>query len=56
MHVLLDNQNLIPNIVSVTTGKIADITEAKRMELDDKLEKGDFLVFDRGYRDYRWFE
>jgi ribosome-associated translation inhibitor RaiA len=52
MHVLLDNQNLIPSIINVTTGKTADITEAKRMELNEKLEKGDFLIFDRGYRDY----
>jgi hypothetical protein len=39
MHVLLDNQNLIPSIVNITTGKTADITEGKRMELEKKLEK-----------------
>jgi hypothetical protein len=26
------------------------------MELNEKLEKGDFLIFDRGYRDYWWLE
>jgi hypothetical protein len=54
MHILLDNQNLIPSVINITTGNVADITEAKRMELEQKLEKGDFLVFDRGYWDYGW--
>jgi predicted RNA methylase len=39
MHMLLDNQNLIPNVINITTGKVADITEAKHMKLEQKLEK-----------------
>jgi hypothetical protein len=36
---LLDNQNLIPSIINITTGKVADITQAKKMEITKKLSK-----------------
>jgi hypothetical protein len=39
MHMLLENQNLIPSVVNITTGKVADITEAKKMEIEKKIRK-----------------
>jgi hypothetical protein len=39
MHVLLENQNLIPEVITITTGKTADITAGKLMKLGDRLEK-----------------
>ena len=39
MHMLLDNQNLIPSIVNITTGNVADITEAKKMAIERKIGK-----------------
>jgi hypothetical protein len=39
MHMLLDNQKLIPTVVNITTGKVADITEAKYMNIEKKLNK-----------------
>jgi len=56
MHMLLDNQNLIPSVVNITTGKVADITEAKKMEIEEKIGKWDFLVYDKGYVDYEWYQ
>jgi len=56
MHMLLDNQNLIPSVVNITTGKVADITEAKNMEIEQKLKRGDFLIYDRGYIDYERYQ
>jgi hypothetical protein len=39
MHVLLENQNIIPEIIAITTGKTADITAGKLMILEDQLKK-----------------
>ena len=56
MHVLLNNQTLCPEVVRITDGKQADISVAKLLELEEKLEAGSFIVFDRGYLDYRRYE
>jgi hypothetical protein len=56
MHILLENQNIIPEIITITTGKTADITAGKLMQLEEKLKKGDFIVFDKGYVDYKRYE
>jgi putative transposase len=56
MHVLLNNNTLCPDIVRITDGKQADITVAKLLELENTLNKGSFIAFDRGYIDYRWYE
>jgi hypothetical protein len=47
MHVLLNNQNLVPDVIEITDGKKADITIGKIMNLETKLEKGSFIIFDR---------
>ena len=56
MHILLNNQTLCPEVIRITDGKQADISVAKLLELEHKLEAGSFLVFDRGYLDYRRYE
>ena len=56
MHVLLDNQNLVPDVIEITDGKKADITIGKIMNLETKLEKGSFIIFDRWYVDYERYK
>lgn len=56
MHVLLNNQNLVPDVIEITDGKKADITMAKIMNLETKLDKWSFVVFDRWYVDYNWYK
>ena len=51
LHVEYDLETQIPTFVSLTDGKVSDITEAKKMT----FEKGSILVFDRGYVDYCWY-
>src|SRR3989344_5811618 len=48
-----DNQTDIPEFVNVTAGKVADITQAKKMSL--AIPQGSVLVFDRGYLDFSWW-
>jgi len=56
MHVLLNNQNLVPDVIEITNGKKADITIGKIMNLETKLEKGSFIIFDRWYVDYERYK
>ncbi len=56
MHVLLNNQNLVPDVIEITDGKKADITIGKIMNLETKLEKGSFIIFDRWYVDYERYK
>jgi putative transposase len=51
LHVEYDLGSQIPTFVSLTDGKVSDITEARKMF----FEKGSILVFDRGYVDYCWY-
>jgi len=53
IHLLLNNQTTIPELLTISDGKKADITAIKEMDL--KLKKGSILVFDRGYVDYVWW-
>lgn len=53
MHLLLNNRTDIPEVVNITTGKVADITQAKKMSF--AIPRGSFLVFDRGYLDFSWW-
>lgn len=53
IHLLLNNQTTIPELLTISDGKKADITAIK--EMDIKLKKGSILVFDRGYIDYEWW-
>ena len=54
IHMLLNNTTTIPELLTISDGKKADITAAKEMSL--KLRKGSILVFDRGYVDYNWWQ
>lgn len=52
LHVLLNNQNLIPDVIEISHWKKADITIGKIMNLEQKLQKWSFVIFDRWYVDY----
>jgi hypothetical protein len=51
LHLLLDHDGYLPSFAVITTGKISDITVARRLRFDP----GTILVIDRGYIDYEWF-
>lgn len=53
VHTLLNNRTNIPELITVSTGKVADITAAKALSLSIPL--GSIIVFDRGYQDYTWW-
>lgn len=54
IHAVLNNRTGIPVVIEITPGKISDIAEGKKLELD--LPRGSILVFDRGYIDYAWWK
>ena len=55
IHMLLNNRTTIPELLTISDGKKADITAIKEMSLSSKLRKGSILVFDRAYIDYQWW-
>jgi len=56
IHTLFNNRTAMPELLNITTGKVADITAAKSMALAANLEKGSIVVFDRGYIDFAWWK
>lgn len=52
IHTQLDHNGGLPSILSVTVAKRNDTTQAKLVQ----AEKGDIVVFDRGYNWYEWFK
>lgn len=56
MHVLLNNQNLVPDVIEISDWKKADITIGKIMNLETILDKWSFIVFDRWYVDYNRYK
>lgn len=52
LHVGLSADGYLPEFFDVTTGKEHEINWAKLLE----LPKGSFVVFDRGYTDYSWYQ
>jgi len=52
LHLLLDHQGYLPQLVVITPGKGQEIEVARRL----RFQPGTMLVFDRGYVDYAWFE
>jgi len=52
MHVLLNNKNLVPDVIEITDGKKANITIGKIMNLETKIDKWSFVIFDRWYVGY----
>src|SRR3989339_472752 len=55
MHTLLNVRTTIPELITITDGKVGDVTAGKDMELTLHLEKGSIVVFDRAYIDYTWW-
>lgn len=51
IHMLLDNQGLLPSYALITEAKTADIRAAREMT----FSPGTIVVFDRGYNDFLWF-
>ena len=51
LHVKLDHSGYIPSFVTVTTAKVHEMNEIRDMPVN----KGDVLVFDRGYIDFKQF-
>lgn len=51
VHMLLDNQGLLPSYALITDAKTADIRPAREMT----FSPGTILVFDRAYNDFLWF-
>ncbi len=54
LHFLLDNRTGLPMVLNMTHGKIADISQARKMKME--LPSQSILVFDRGYLDYKWWK
>ena len=52
LHLLLDHQGYLPQLVVITPGKVQEIEVARRL----RFQPGTMLVFDRAYVDYAWFE
>jgi len=51
LHMLLDNQGLLPSYALITDAKTSDIRPARQMT----FSPGTIVVFDRGYNDFLWF-
>lgn len=51
VHMLLDNQGLLPSWALITDAKTSDIRAAREL----MLPCGSIVVFDRGYNDFVWF-
>jgi hypothetical protein len=54
IHTLLNNRTIIPELMTITDGKVGDITAIKNISLG--LEKGSIIAFDRAYIDYMWWK
>ncbi|MDH3903198.1 MAG: IS4 family transposase [Xanthomonadales bacterium] len=52
LHIGLDADGYLPAFVDLTRGNEHEINRARELE----LTKGSYVVFDRGYTDYRWYQ
>jgi len=52
LHVGLDADGYLPAFISLTEGKEHEINMARELV----LPKGSYVVFDRGYTDYSWYQ
>lgn len=52
LHVGLDHGGGIPAFMSVTDGKVHEVTEARKR----RLPPGSIVVMDKGYLDYSWYK
>jgi hypothetical protein len=53
IHTVINNRTTMPEVLTVTDGKVADITGARNLLIT--LPQGSIVVFDRGYVDYKWW-
>ena len=51
LHVGLNHDGYLPEFVTVTEGKCADVTVSRTL----KFPKGSIVAIDRGYNDYGWY-
>ena len=52
LHIGLDADGYLPAFVNMTPGKEHEINVGRELE----LSKGSYVVFDRGYTDYSWYQ
>lgn len=52
LHIGLDTDGYLPAFVNMTAGKEHEINVARELE----IPKGSYVVFDRGYTDYSWYQ
>lgn len=52
LHIGLDADGYLPAFVNMTPGKEHEINVGRELE----LPKGSYVVFDRGYTDYSWYQ
>ena len=52
LHIGLSGDGYLPEFIDVTKGNEHEINTAKKLT----FPKGSFLVFDRGYTDYQWYQ
>lgn len=52
LHVGLNHDGYLPEFVSITDGKCADVTAGRKVN----FPKGSIVVMDKGYNDYQWYK
>jgi len=52
LHVGLNHDGYLPEFVTITQGKTADVTVGRTL----KFPKGSIVAIDRGYNDYAWYK
>jgi hypothetical protein len=52
LHVGLNHSGHLPEFVTVTDGKVGDVTVGRAID----FPKGSIIAIDRGYNDYRWYK
>jgi len=52
LHVGLNHSGHIPEFVTVTDGKVGDVTMGRTID----FPKGSIVAIDRGYNDYAWYK
>lgn len=52
LHVGLNHDGYLPEFVSITDGKCADVSAGRKVN----FPKGSIVVMDKGYNDYQWYK
>ena len=51
LHIGLSTDGYLPEFVDMTAGRVHELKSAREL----RLPRGSWVVFDRGYTDYRWY-